>query len=279
MKWAIGCSSICFRREDVSWALGEIKRLGFEWADIGMVKEHCPHFDPLAAAPDQVEAFVKMVRGTGLKVATLNGGYGALNRRGEREVQKEFIRRCLEVASKLGCYGITVSPGGRPRGPWIRDAKLVASDLGELAGSAEDLGLILTVEAPHRGSLVTGVEDAARLLDLSQSRNLYVALDTSHVLRGGMQPSDAVGILGERIGHVHLRDARDEDILLTPGDGDVDFAAFHDALASLGYDRTAMLELEYEGKDREETSREVLRARDFLMDIWEHGRASGMGSQ
>jgi sugar phosphate isomerase/epimerase len=270
----IGCSSICFRREDASWALEEIRRLGFRWADIGMVRGHCPHFDPMGAGPEQVQAFVEMVRATGLKIATLNVGYGALNRKEEREVQKEFIRRCLTLAARLGCYGITVPPGRSPRGAWVRDAKSVASDLAELAGSAEDLGLILTVEAPHRGSLVTRVEDAARLLELSRSRNLYVALDTSHVLRGGMQPSRAVGILGDRIGHVHLRDARGEDILLTPGDGEVDFGALQDALSSVGFNRPTILELEYEGKGREDTSREILRARDFLMGIWGPGKAS-----
>ena len=75
--------------------MDRIGRLGFEWVDIGMVRNYCPHFDPMTATESETDSFVEMIRGTGLKVATLNVGYGALNRPEEREAQKVFVKRCL----------------------------------------------------------------------------------------------------------------------------------------------------------------------------------------
>ena len=46
--------------------------------------------------------------------------------------------------------------------------------------------------------------------------------------------------------HVHLRDAIGQNILVVPGDGTVDFAAFACALNAIGYGGAAVIELEYE---------------------------------
>jgi hydroxypyruvate isomerase len=253
---------------DVYSALERIASLGFAWADIGMVRGFCPHFDPLTASNAQTDEFVERVSGMPLRIATLNVGHGALNRPAERDEQMEFVRRCLDLAARLKCYAITMQPGVPPEGDWVDDARAVAVDLTELADKAEGLGLKLTLETPHTGTLVTQVDEAKALLDLSESTNLYVALDTSHVMRGGTQPSEGVELLGDRVGHVHLRDARGEDFLLTPGDGEVDFAAFYESLKSVGYDRPMILELEYEEKTEDETADEVLRARDYLKGLW-----------
>ncbi len=264
----IGCSTICFRKLDVYSALERIQGLGFHYVDIGMVRGFCPHFDPLSATEGETDALIERVAGMDLEIATLNVGHGALNNPEERDEQMRFARLCLQLADRLGCYAITMQPGMPPKGDWRSDAKSVASDLSTLAQYANDLGLILTVEAPHTGTLVTTVEQAQQLLALSTSPNLFVALDTSHVMRAGMQPSKAVGLLGDRVGHVHLRDGRGEDILLTPGDGEVDFASFHESLIGIGYAHPMILELEYEGKNEDETAEEALRASRYLTDLW-----------
>jgi len=267
----IGCSTICFRKLGVNEALERIVDLGFRSVDIGMVRGFCPHFDPLAATEPERDEFVERVSALPLDVATLNVGQGALNKPGERDGQMEFVRSCLELASRLGCYAVTCQPGVPAREDWDSEAVPVATDLAELAGHAGELGLKLTIEAPHRGTFVTRAEQARMLIELSGSGNLYMALDTSHVMCGGTQPSEAVELLGDRVGHVHLRDAVGSDILVTPGDGEVDFLAFRDSLGKIGYDGVLTLELEYEDKDEDQTAGEVLRARDYLESLWRKG--------
>jgi sugar phosphate isomerase/epimerase len=264
----IGCSTICFRKLDVYEALARIGNLGFSAVDIGMVKGFCPHFDPLTATETEGDEFVERVSTLPLQIATLNVGHGALNIPAERDEQVEFVRRCMDLASRLGCYSVTCQPGVLPKDDWESDARMAANALAELADYAENLGLTLTIEAPHRGTLVTRVTQAKRLIELSGSDNLYMALDTSHVMSGGTQPAEAVEIMGDRIGHVHLRDAVGDDILMTPGDGEVDFLAFREALMDIGYGRISTLELEYEGKDEDQTAAEALRARNYLEKLW-----------
>jgi sugar phosphate isomerase/epimerase len=264
----IGCSTICFRKLNVYEALTRIGNMGFSAVDIGMVKGFCPHFDPLTATEAEGDEFVERVSALPLRIATLNVGHGALNIPAERDEQVEFVRRCLVLASRLGCYSVTCQPGVPPKADWESDARTAATALAELAEYADNLGLTLTIEAPHRGTLVTQVTQAKRLIELSGSDNLFMALDTSHVMSGGMQPSEAIELMGDRIGHVHLRDAVGDDILMTPGDGDVDFLAFREGLRDIGYAGISALELEYEDKDEDQTAAEALRARSYLEELW-----------
>ncbi len=264
----IGCSTICFRKLSVDLALARIGSLGFRTADIGMVAGFCPHYDPYASTEAEDEKLAEMVRDTSLSISTLNVGRGALNDPSQKEEQKVFVQRCLDLARALGCYAVTMQPGRPPMGKWDKDARSVAVDLSELGEYADGLGLMLTIEAPHRGTLVTRVEEAKALLDMTESENVYVALDTSHVMRGGMQPSKAVELLADRVGHVHLRDALGDDILVTPGEGEVDYLSFHRSLVDAGYDHAAILELEYEDKNEDETAIETVKARDYLAGLW-----------
>jgi sugar phosphate isomerase/epimerase len=233
-----------------------------------MVKGFCPHFDPLNATETECDEFVERVSAMPLQIATLNVGHGALNIPAERDEQIEFVHRCLDLASRLGCYSVTCQPGVLPKDDWESDARMAATALAGLAKYAGNLGMTLTIEAPHRGTLVTQVSQAKRLIEISGSDNLYMALDTSHVMSGGTQPSEAVEMMGDRIGHVHLRDAVGDDILMTPGDGDVDFLAFMNGLRDIGYAGISTLELEYEDKDEDQTGAEALRARDYLVKLW-----------
>ena len=69
-------------------------------------------------------------------------------------------------------------------------------------------------------------------------------LDFSHVVASGDDPLTWIDRHGPEIAHVHIRDARPGDIHLTPGNGEVDFAAGIAALAAAGYDGDFSLELE-----------------------------------
>lgn len=264
----IGCSSICFRRLDVYSALTRILGLGFRAADIGMIKGFCPHFDPTSAGREDRAKLIDWVKRSGLSIPTLNVGRGSLNNPAERDEQKRFVLECMKLAHELGCYAVTVQPGALPKGPWRKEAEQVAGDLRGLADHAATMGLMLTVEAPHSGSLASRIDQALELVDLAGSTNLRIALDTSHVMKTGVQPSEAVELIGDRIGHVHLRDARGEDVLLTPGDGEVDFKAFRQSLRAVGYGRSMVLELEHRGRTEDETAQETLKARSYLQAVW-----------
>ena len=110
----------------------------------------------------------------------------------------------------------------------------------ELAAEAESLGLDLTVEL-HKNALMATGQQALDLMELIDHPAAGVALDPSHVTPRGESPARGRAALGDLVKHVHLRDAIGQDILVVPGDGDVDFNNFARALSDIGYQRTAAI--------------------------------------
>ncbi|MEP7200060.1 MAG: sugar phosphate isomerase/epimerase, partial [Chloroflexota bacterium] len=94
-----------------------------------------------------------------------------------------------------------------------------------------------------------------------------VALDTSHIRNGGATLAHALDAYGARVRHVHLRDFKDGNILTTPGDGDVDFGAFFNAMKRRGYVGDFNLELEYRGTTAEQNRAELQRAAAHLRHL------------
>lgn len=105
------------------------------------------------------------------------------------------------------------------------------------------------------------------LAALEQAPSLRAALDTGHALLAGERPERAVAALGDRLAHVHLKDARrppaavlamgrrarmrllSRPAPVAPGTGDLDVAALRAALERQGF--TGTLGVEFEGPDPE----------------------------
>jgi inosose dehydratase len=76
--------------------------------------------------------------------------------------------------------------------------------LRRLRDMAGERGLVPTLH-PHVG---TAIEDRASVLRLLESSDILLCLDTGHLLIGGMDPVELVGLAADRIAHVHLKDVR-----------------------------------------------------------------------
>lgn len=61
----------------------------------------------------------------------------------------------------------------------------------------------------HLGTMIETVKDAEKLL--TAAPGLYLLFDTGHILAAGSNPIKAFDKLGDRIGHVHLKDFVAED--------------------------------------------------------------------
>ncbi len=129
------------------------------------------------------------------------------------------------------------------------DWPVLLATLERLRGMAGEHGLTPTLH-PHVG---TAIEDRASVLRLLESSDILLCLDTGHLLIGGMDPLELVGLAAGRIAHVHLKDVRSpvadrvsggdssyiEAVragLYAPlGDGDLDVAGIVGALERSGY--------------------------------------------
>jgi sugar phosphate isomerase/epimerase len=262
----LGCSTLGYRFDPLDVALDEIAAQGFHLVDIAMYPSYCPHFNPVTATPAETSALQSQLDQHGLTVAALNATDGLLGIPEQREQALAYARASLQLAQYLGAYGITMQSGVEPKpGQWLEVARSVAPDLRTLGDFADDLGLELTLEL-HKTLLMATGKQALDLMELVDHPAVGVALDPSHATYAGENVSEIARDLGPLVKHVHLRDGRGKDIMVVPGDGDVDFSALATALYDIGYRRAAVIELEYADARAPQVRPDLERAKSLLAE-------------
>jgi inosose dehydratase len=112
----------------------------------------------------------------------------------------------------------------------------------------------------HMGTVVQNRAEIDRLMESTQTLQLLV--DTGHLAFAGVDPALVVGDYAERIGHVHLKDVRQEVVQATrathasfetavrngvftvPGDGGIDFTPVFANLEAMQYKGWLVVEAE-----------------------------------
>jgi sugar phosphate isomerase/epimerase len=165
----------------------------------------------------------------------------------------ERTLHAIERAHEAGIGTVNVltgpnlwEPGARPRD----DEQAWATALGSLEAAcarAEPLGVAIGFE-PCWGTLAHDAQTARRVLDQVP---VSVTFDPSHFVMTGDDIPSLVREWGERIVHVHLKDAfgrpgmEDEDFhFCLLGEGHVPWPEFFEALDDAGYDGPLSVEFE-----------------------------------
>jgi sugar phosphate isomerase/epimerase len=268
MPLRLACSTICFRAAPIEVVLEEIHRFGFETLDLAVIPGFCPHFDAARQNGAEREDFVALIRQSGFRVPTVTAVPGNFNAPdADFQLLVQAGRANLKLAALLGAEGLNVNCGLpiADRSDFRAHATREAKGLKRIAQDAAEMGLRLNVEAPHRNGLCRTLDEAQWLLEAIDEANAHFLLDVTHVQAGGATPADAVQRLAGRIGHVHLRDGKGEDIFFVPGDGTIDFRAFFQALERSGYEGYCAFELEGVGETISERRASLKRAIQFTL--------------
>ncbi len=148
---------------------------------------------------------------------------------------------------------MTWNPGAAKVGKDVSEGdawRSVVDSLSEVVETAEKSGVVVTVE-PVFGMLVHDYYTVRELLGHFDSKHLGVNLDPSHLVLYGNDPAWAVRRLGDRVRHVHVKDAFGRpgvfgETFSFPflGEGVVDWRSFLGALEEIGY--SGFLSLEFE---------------------------------
>ncbi len=267
-KIPLGASTLGYRFDSLDVALREIAGQGFDLVDIAMISGYCPHFNPVTATAGDQEALQEQLQDLGLGVATLNVGEGLFGNPAARDAQMAFVRASLRLARRLGAYGVTTQSGVEPSpGHWLDVAETIAPDVRTLGGEARDLGLELTLEL-HKSMVMATGREAVDLMALVDHPQVGVALDPSHATYAGENVANIARELGDRVKHVHLRDAVGKNIMVVPGDGTVDFTELAHVLREIEYSRATVIELEYADARAPQVSPDLARAKTFLQDAF-----------
>ncbi len=178
----------------------------------------------------------------------------------ERKKRIETLKTFISAAGELSIPVMNVFTGPMS---WAAAYERIGTDISEeqawrvvleafsqIVEAAERNDVVVTVEAVF-GMLVHDYYTMKELLEHFDSRNLAVNLDPSHLALYGNDPAWAVGRLGSRIKHVHVKDAIGRPGVLGEsfafpflGEGMVDWYAFFAALQKVEY--SGYLSLEFE---------------------------------
>jgi sugar phosphate isomerase/epimerase len=251
-------STNAYTRFSLDAAVQRIAALGFAGVEILC---DTPHWFPGRTSPAEADRLAERLAGLGLAVSNLNAntanGYfdpappentfePSLSSRNAdwRRWRLDYSVAALDLARRVGARNISVT-SGRPEsgGTPAAGLDLFVDSLKRLCEAAEPLGVRVGVEY-EPGLLVERAAELAEVIERVGSPLLGANLDIGHSWLDGEAPEAAVGLLAGRIWNLHLEDiAGRKHFHLIPGQGDLPFPRYFDALETAGYDGFYTLEL------------------------------------
>lgn len=261
----INCSTITFAALPLDAALDRIVDAGFASVEIGAAGVYGPHFAALPGDDAGRRAVVDAVLVRGLTVTAVNAVPFLLATSDDVAARMRATDEVLRLARDLGSAVILSDlPRGDDAGAARRRAA-VELRAAFLLGR-DGYGVEVSVEAPHRGLSAASMEEAVELLDMIDLPAMGIAYDASHVTAAGCDARGSLRLLGDRIRHVHARDARGTDNHFTPGEGDYEWPVLVEHLVQTGHRRGMTVELEFSTRamNADALVAEAVRARDFL---------------
>lgn len=242
----LACSTISLQHLPLADALAEIVRLGFEHIDLGALPGVCDHV-PEDLDDDEVEAIAATIASSGVRVRSVNGDIGDLNDpHPDRAARDHHLDRLLALTARIGAPALVLPCGALQQGPISsldEDLDRVAAELARAADRAAAHGVAVWVESLHHLRLCWSRERAEALHSRLRDADVRPVLDLAHVVAAGDDLADVIASWGDRIAHVHVRDASAGDFNRPFLTGDVDFAAAVAALDAAGYGGLYALEL------------------------------------
>lgn len=234
---------------DTATVLGEMAQLGVQATELG----------PPGYLPRDPAQLRKVL---GEYDLTLVGGFLAVVL---HEDQRKALAEAEESAALFAACGgdvlvLAAATGldGYDERPALNDAEWAT--LVETAGKIRDIAAahgLRTVLHPHVG---THVEQQAEVERFLADSDLDLCLDTGHLMIGGTDPVELAKRYPDRVGHIHLKDVREDlaadvragrlgytdavgrGMYVPLGEGDVDVASMVRSVQQAGYEGWYVLE-------------------------------------
>lgn len=305
------CSTLAFSLSSLETALRHISGYGFSKVEISDQVTHSKHFQEDSVDPYEVK---KLLKKYSLKPVCANVAicivhdevvHEVVNPEGSSssaetaEIRKakqylsshklhrpedardfdERVVNLIDNAEVAGIPQVCVHTGRRLEVEDL-DAEIIAAAkaIDRAAEYARTKNIRVLVEMPHVWNIYSDMEKTMRVFSLLTSDNAGVLIDSTHWHTSGYDLEKYVSVLGDRLRHIHLRDAAGRDgsaqgyeLEKTPGRGEVDFAFLGEILDKYSYRGEITLETEYKNySSPEEVDTENLFALEYLKTVgWE----------
>jgi sugar phosphate isomerase/epimerase len=223
-----------------------------------------PHAFVPEFAPEDRERLLDALEGTGLAVSNVNAntamGYYddappsaffepslVTDDDEARAWRIQYTKGAIDLAAAVDAPAVCVATGRPlPGNPPERAREYLLDSLHEVLDYAEPRGVDVGIEFEPE-LLVESTDEVLALIEAVGRDSLGVNLDVGHAAVYGEDPAESVRRCAGHITGIHLEDIaggiRGKHYHLVPGEGDLDFERVFGALADVGYDGFATLEL------------------------------------
>jgi len=158
------------------------------------------------------------------------------------------FREYLDLAADLQRLGerlpVSTTSAGAPA-EWEAVKDVLVDRFGQLADHAQRAGVLVSME-PHVGAALHRPEQALWLLTQVGSPALTIHFDISHFNVQGLDMETVVAQLAPHSAHTHVKDERgiapDHEFLI-PGEGEMDYVRYLQAMARVGYTGHIVVEI------------------------------------
>ena len=302
------CSTLGFSLSSLEVALEHIRSYGFSQVEIADMFTHCKHFSIDKSDPEEIRKLLEKyslkpvatntslaVVDTGgikfqktsvetqsaaeiedIKIAKKNRFFHKLHVEDQAEHYIARVKKLIEKAEIIGIPKVCVQGGRRTQIVNIdQELKAAAGVIDHVAEYAKEHGIKILLEMPHVWDIYFDIEKAQKMWSYLRSENVGILIDSTHWHVSGYDIDRYLDFIGDRLWHVHLRDAAGQDspsgnyeLEKTPGKGEVDFAKLAKSLDKYGYNGDVTLETEYKNyKNAEEVDIENRYALQYLRSV------------
>jgi sugar phosphate isomerase/epimerase len=243
-------STNAYTRTDLSTALRRIADLGFDGAEILCDR---PHWFPGEVSAADADAVAELLDALGLKVSNLNANTAngffdpappenvfepALTHPDpeRRRWRERYTIEAVKLARRIGARCVSVT-SGRPTSDCTpeRALEFFVDSLKRICDAAATHDVNIGIEY-EPGLLVEYADELAEVILRVDSPRLGANLDIGHSFVAREDPAATVNTLAGRIWNVHVEDIKArKHFHLVPGDGDLPFTEYFDALRRVGY--------------------------------------------
>lgn len=156
-----------------------------------------------------------------------------------RKDSVSYIKDAIDNAIKFGAPYVSLCPGMTLQGEEVQIGwRQLRRSFEELLDYAAGKDVTLLIEPAHKyeSTLILTVDDGLRMIDEIGSDQLGILLDTGHAHVNGEDLAQVVHKLKDMPLHIHIDDNNgSSDAHLIPGEGNIDFAPFAQALRDIDY--------------------------------------------
>jgi len=232
-----GRTQMLWDKYSLSESLEIIKKLGFEGAEICLENKHF-EIVPTFLEDHVISHTRELCQSLGLLANSVGCHIDF--------VHEDFCFDILKKAiPKIRSFGTDIFILGACRhiADWDGERRVMTERLAELCALAEDHGVRLAPE-PEIHCIIRTSSDMLSLFEKIPSNALKVNLDIGHAFLADEDPMRSIELLGEKIVHLHFENMyRGWHNHQPPSRGDMNLAAYFEALHRIGFDGPAALDL------------------------------------